>query len=192
MSHSAEPMPAKKSNSFANWKIQLGVLCGMLLLALIGMGITQASEKNAWEYWLLVVVVYAGLSLWRTFNKAKQDGTPFTNLAGREIAHWLVLLAFFALVMLLERREIISRESASDFSLALLALACCLAGVHFDWMLMIVGVVLTVMLMAMATLEQYSIVLWILMILVVIGGAAFFWFKSRSGSTEVEDFDKPV
>lgn len=191
MNRSTKSASAENTTT-ANWKIQLGVLCGMLLLALIGMGITQASEKNAWEYWLFVVIVYAALSLWRTFNKSKQDGEPFGNLLGREIAHWLVLLAFFALVMLLERREIISRESASDFSLAMLALACCLGGVHFDWMLMIVGIVLTVMLMAMATLEQYSIVLWVLMVLVVIGGAAFFYFKLRSGGSNSEPFDQPA
>lgn len=183
MNLSVEPAPVLKDDSAVNWKFELALFCGMLVLALIGMGITQASAKNAWEYWLFVVCAYAAISLWRTFGKTKQDEKPFANLLGREIGHWLVLIAFFALVMLLERREIISREAASDFALAMLALACCLGGVHFDWMLMIVGVVLAFMLVAMATLEQYSIVLWILMIVAAIAGVAFFYFKSKRGES---------
>ena len=64
-SRSDEP-PASRGH----WKIRLGVLCTMLVLALIGMGLTQASESGAWEYWLFVVVVYAGLGIWRGARSA--------------------------------------------------------------------------------------------------------------------------
>ena len=164
------------------WKFQLYVLCGMLALALVGMGLTQAMEKGAWEYWLFVVVVYAGLGLWRSTRKAKIDGKPVRELIGRELSHWSVLLAFLGVLLLLERRQIIQRESASDFSLLLLAFSCCLAGVHFDWLLLTIGVVLTVMLVGMATLEQYSIVLWGLMLVVTICAAGFFYLKSKRAS----------
>ncbi len=185
MNQSAEQMPVEITNpvdnakSNAGWKIQLGVLCAMLLLALFGMGLSQASEKGAWEYWLFVVIVYAALGLWRSTRRAKQQGQTVRALIGRELAHWGVLLAFLAVLLLLERQEIVDRQSASDFALMMLALTCCLAGVHFDWLLMIVGVVLTVMVVAMATLEQYSVVLWVIMTLVTIGAAAFFYFKHK-------------
>jgi hypothetical protein len=190
MNESAEPVPVEKTNSVektksnAGWKIQLGVLCTMLLLALFGMGLSQASEKGAWEYWLFVVIVYAALGLWRSTRRAKQQGQTVRALIGRELAHWGVLLVFLAVLLLLERQEIVDRQSASDFALMLLALTCCLAGVHFDWLLMIMGVVLTVMVVAMATLEQYSVELWIIMILVAIAAAAFFYFKSKRGGSE--------
>ena len=96
------------------------------------------------------------------------------------MAHWAILLGFLGVVLLLERREIIDRTSASDFALLLLAFSCCLAGVHFDWLLLIVGVVLTIMLLAMAMLEQYSVVLWVVMILVAFAAGAFFYFKSKN------------
>lgn len=185
MNQSDEQVPAEKTHpvdgakSNASWKIQLGVLCGMLLLALIGMGLSQASEKGAWEYWLFVVIVYAALGLWRSTRRAKLQGQPVRALVVRELSHWGVLLAFLAVLLLLERREIVDRQSASDFALMLLALTCCLAGVHFDWLLMIMGVVLTVMVVAMATLEQYTVVLWFIMILVAIAAAAVYYFRSK-------------
>lgn len=187
MNESDPQSPVEQANSAqtgcssTSWKIQFWVLCGMLLLALVGMGLTQAMEKGLWEYWLLVVVIYAALGLWRSAGKAKQRGQPVKKLIGRELAHWGTVLAFFSVVLLLERREIIDRQSASDVALLLLALCCCLAGVHFDWLLLFVGVALTAMLVATATLEQYSIVLWIIMILAAVSAAAFFYFKVKRG-----------
>jgi hypothetical protein len=175
--------------STAAWKTQFYVLCAMLVMALVGMGLSQAMENGAWAYWLFVVIVYAGLGLWRSTRKARQVGKPVKELIGRELTHWAVLLAFLGVLLLLERREIIDRESASDFALLLLAFSCVLAGVHFDWLLLIMGVVLTVMLLAMAMLEQYSIVLWVIMIAVTIAAAAFFYLKSKRGISDAEDVD---
>lgn len=176
--------PASTNDSSRYWKMQFFILCGMLLLALIGMGLTQSLEKGAWEYWLFVVIVYAGLGLWRSIRTAKLQGKPIKRLIGRELGHWAALLVFLSIVVFLEREEIVTRSSAADFALLVLALGCCLAGIHFDWMLMIVGVVLTVMLLALATLGQYTVVLWFTMILVVIAAAAFYFFKTRQRAAD--------
>ncbi len=190
MSESAKPVPVEKSKYATPRKLQFYALCGMLLLALVGMGLSQALEKGAWWYWLFVIVVYAALGLWRSTSRGKEAGyNQFAKLITRELGHWAILLAFLGLVLLLERQEIIPRSAASDISLLLLALTCCLAGVHFDWLLLIVGIVLTIMLVAMSTLEQYTLVLWVIMILVAIGAAAIFYFKSKSGGSAIESFE---
>ena len=189
MNHSAEKAPVEKTKSNAAWKTQFYVLCGMLVLALVGMGLTQAKTNGAWEYWLFVVVVYAALGLWRSIGKAKQAGQSVRQLVGRELGHWITLLAFLGVLLLLERREIINRDSASYVALMLLGLSCCLAGVHFDWMLLIVGVVLSVMTISLATLEQYTVMVWVIMILVVVAAGAFYFFKSKSRGSAAESFD---
>ncbi|TWU45076.1 hypothetical protein Q31b_02470 [Novipirellula aureliae] len=181
MDETTETSLVEETNSRTGWKLQFGVLCGMLVLALIGMGLSQALEQRAWWYWLFVVITYAVLGLWRSIRKAKRAGDGLRNLISRELAHWSVLLVFLGVLAVLERKEIISRESSSDFALLLLAFSCCLAGIHFDWLLLIMGVVLTVMLVAMATLEQYTIVLWIVMIVVAAAAAGFFYLKSSRG-----------
>ncbi len=186
MIDSAEKALPDKTKSSAQWKIQLGVLCCMLLLALVGMGLTQSIESGAWEFWLFVVLVYAGLGLWRSTRKAKQAAKPVGHLITHQLAHWAILLVFLGIVALIERQEIMNRESASNVALMLLAMGCCLAGVHFDWLFLLVGAVLTIMLVAMATLEQYSLVMWIITVLAVIAAAAFFYFKSRNESSAFE------
>ena len=178
-----------ESNSGGGWKIRLGVLCTMLVLALVGMGLTQSSESGAWEYWLFVVVVYAALGLWKSTRRAKQTGQSISKSILRELTHWGMLIGFLAVLLFLERREVINRDSASYFALMLLALSCCMAGIHIDWLLLVVGVVLTIMLVAMATLEQYSVVLWLIMIVVVGLAAAFFYVKSKRGGSEIKTID---
>ena len=175
--------------SGGGWKIRLAVLVAMLVLALAGMGLSQASEAGAWEYWLFVVVIYATLGLWRSSRHAKQTGQSIRKSIVRELAHWGTLIGFLAVLLYLERREIINRDSASYFALMLLALSCVMAGVHIDWLLLVVGVVLTIMLLAMATLEQFSVVLWIIMLIVAGLAATFFYIKSKRGGSKVETIE---
>ena len=178
-----------ESTSGGGWKIRLGVLCAMLVLALAGMGFSQASEQGAWEYWLFVVVIYAALGLWRSSRHAKQTGQSIRKSIVRELAHWGSLIGFLAVLLFLERREIINPDSASYMALMLLAVSCVMAGVHIDWLLLVVGVVLTIMLVAMATLEQFTVILWFVMIFVAGLAAAFFYVKSKRGGSETDTIE---
>lgn len=94
---------AKKSS--AGWKIRVGVLCAMLALALVGMGLTQASDSGVWEFWLFVILIYAGLGLWRKSQSAKQAGHSFSQGLIREISHWGTLVGFLAVLLMLEDRK---------------------------------------------------------------------------------------
>jgi hypothetical protein len=186
MSETAEQSVTDEAASGAGWKIRLSVLCAMLVLALAGMGFTQASRSGSWEFWLFIVLVYAGLSLWRSSRSAKQSGQSVGKRLARELSHWGILLVFLFVLLMLERREIVNRDSASYFAVMMLALTCCLAGVHVDWLLLVLGVVLIIMSVAMAMLEQYSVVLWLIMTAVAVLGAAFFYFQSKSGASRAQ------
>ena len=177
----------KHARSSTSWKIQLGILCVMLILALGGMGLSQATEKGAWEYWLFVVIVYGVLGLWRSMRRARRKDNTARIPIERQIAHWGILVCALAVLLFLERREIVTRQSASDFATMMLALTCALAGVHFDWLFLPVAGVLTVMLVAMAMLEQDTILLWITMAITVLGAVAFFYFNSRKLKEEIAE-----
>ncbi|QDS86251.1 hypothetical protein EC9_04110 [Rosistilla ulvae] len=179
---SADKVDSKAhSKSGGAWTTRLGILCAMLVLAIAGIGFTQATDTGAWEYWLFVVLVYAALGLWKSVRSAKQAGQSIHKTIIRELSHWGILVGFLAALLMLERREIINRDSASYFAVMLLALTCCLAGVHIDWLLLVVGISLTLMVLAMAMLEQLSA--WIIMILVACVAVAIFYFKSKRDSS---------
>lgn len=184
-----ENVSSDKLRAKPGWKVQVGILGVMLVLALIGMGLTQASDRGAWEYWLLVVVVYAGLGLWRSTGRAKRQGQKVSAHISRELTHWAILMGFLGVVLMFERQEIVNRQSASVFALLMLALTCCLSGFYVDWLLVIVGVVLTIMAVAMALLEQYTLVLWGVMIVVAIAASVVFFFKSKEARAKVNPAD---
>ena len=114
----------------AGWKIRLGVLIAMLVLALAGLGFTLASETGDWEFWLFIVLVYAALGLWRSLRSAQHTAQSISKSVVREVAHWGNLVGFLAVRVI---REIIDRQSALYFALMMLTRSCCMAGVHIDW-----------------------------------------------------------
>jgi hypothetical protein len=80
MSKTAEPSVTDEATSVAGWKIRLSMLCAMPVLALAGMGTPQASESGSWELCLFIVLVYAALSLCRSWQSAKQSGQSVGKL----------------------------------------------------------------------------------------------------------------
>jgi hypothetical protein len=84
------------------------------------------------------------------------------------------------MLFLLERTDIVSREATSDLSVILLSLICYLAGVHFQWMFVLIGLVVGIMALTLAYLEQYMVIGWIIMIpTVLVAIWLFVKFKRR-------------
>lgn len=159
-----------------HWKLEFWLLCGMIFVAFVGLGVTQASSKGAWEFWLLAVIAYCGVGIYHATVVAKRKGEPIWPIALRQLLHWAGLLVILKVLVLFERTDVISREAASDMSLVLLALTCYLAGVHFHWMFVVLGAVLTVLVIVMATIQQF---LWLIMVPVAIASAAIFYIRSK-------------
>lgn len=168
-----------QSSSISSGQIQFGLFVLMLLLALGGMGLTQSLESGAWEYWLFVVLVYASIGVWKAVRSARHAGRSVRRGVVREISHWGTLVGFLGVLFFLEQRQVVDRQSASSFALMLLALSCFMAGVHLDWQLLLLGGVLTIMLVAIALLEQYEIALWGIMLGVAFAAILFFRFKAK-------------
>ena len=145
-------------------RIQFVLFILMLVLALIGMGITQANPSGSWEYWAFLVLVYGLISVTVTYRQAKNLGEPIWRMIRKQVLHWAGALIAFKLLFLLERTDIVSREATSDLSVILLSLICYLAGVHFQWMFMLIGLVVGVMALTLAYLEQYMVIGWIIVI----------------------------
>jgi len=172
-----DPGSAVEVEHSSSTKRQLVAFSILLALALIGMGFTQSRENGGWEYWLFLVLVYAGVSITRTWRRRREPGKPIAPMLRTQLLHWVGLIVMLKLLFVMEYTDVISREAAGDIALLLLALGCYLAGVHFDWQFLLIGVVLTVMAVAMAYL-QVNIV-WMMMIPLAIGAAVIFYVIAK-------------
>ena len=175
---------ATESNSAGGGKhshIRMWLFCSMLVLALVGMGLTMSTEKGGWEFWVGLLTFYGCVSVFWAWQRARRTGDPVWRMVRKQVYHWSSVLLIFAILVVFERTEIISREAASDVALLVLAMACLLAGVHFEWTFLLIGIILTVMAISVGYLEQY--VVWLIM-LPSIAAAVWVYFqvhKRRAG-----------
>jgi hypothetical protein len=168
-SETAEPTPAANPSIFRlnpYWK--LGTVAGaiMLLLALVGVGLTTSRSEFALKFWIWLVPIYgllcigtAGARGWHTHGLRQLQFF-------RQIAHWLGIGVAVWLVFIIRGSGEETSEAAALNAMMLLALGCYLAGVHLEWHFAVVGVVLTLALLVVAKATQYS---WMIF---VIGGVA--------------------
>ena len=161
-----------------HWKLDGITLAVMLGLSLIGLAVTQGAPNGAWECWLLIVLAYAGISIWRAINNKRAEGSTWSKIK-KPLLHWASLLVTFKVLVMLEQTNLMSRDAASDCSLLVLALASFLAGVHFDRLYLFVGVFLLVMTVTIAAAENGA-----LLIMFGIGALAvgFFYWRTMEKS----------
>jgi hypothetical protein len=169
MSDPAVDRPHAHSALPRSWVVFAVVAAVMVLLALVGVGLTTADSSRAHTFWYALVPVYGLLCM----AAAWADGNRLQVL--RQFWHWLGIAAALALDFFIRGTGEESGISAGLNALLLLAVGCYLAGVHLNWRFVPVGVLLCVTLVLAARAEQYLWVMFVLGAVALVGliGARF-------------------
>ena len=168
--------PAAKRHLWSGEKLQLWLFCILLLLALVGMGLTETVAGGGALYWLLLLWAYAFFSLGRSWLRARKRHESIWAEMHLHVFHWLGALAALHIIFLFERHALLARDAASDMALVTLALASYLAGLHFERLFVLIGILLGIMAIVGAFVEQYT--LWLIVVPASVG-AAWLFFKSK-------------
>lgn len=150
------------------WKARLTVGAIMLILAFLGVVVTDIRTSGGWEYWKWMVPIYAILALWLSWYVKRQQQTVTPITIGHEILHWLGLVGAIFLVTYLAELGTVSRFIAGLFHLILLSLAVFLAGIYIESIFLLVGVILAFLALCTALWVQYF---YAILIPVAIGAA---------------------
>lgn len=151
------------------WKARLIIGILMLVLAFIGMVVTDVHAGGGFIYWRWVIPVYAILALWLSwYTHLKAPDTRLVTFA-HEILHWIGLILAELLVSWFVHLGTLSRFNAGLVDLTLLALAIYLAGVYLEKTFLLIGMVLGVLALFSAFVAQY---LWAIAIPILIGAVA--------------------
>ena len=149
------------------------VFAALLTLSVGGIAIADFSVRFGFYYWLAMVPIFAAASLYTGWTRARDRGESIHQILWRQALHWMALALAVYLVFMLEQTGRLNQEDAGLVALLALALTTLLAGVHFDWRLMLLGGLLGATAACSAFVEEFF---WILLIpAVVAGGIAFFW-----------------
>ena len=162
----ADPPPPRSSRTL---KIAFGIATLMVLLAMIGVGLTTTSRADAPKYWLSLVPVYGLLCVTVAWLHKRHGATG--RLVVQQALHWLVIAVAIWLDFYVRGTGEMTGEAAGYNALLLLAIGCLLAGIHLEWMFAIVGVLLAATLMLAVKAEQY---LWLAFIAAAVLVAAMF------------------
>jgi hypothetical protein len=142
-----------------SWKVGAVVGVVMILLALVGVGLTMANRSAASAYWISLVPLYGLLCIWLTHYHGHASVRADSYWIWRQVFHWAAIDAAICLDFFIGSTSLVTTEGVGIDALVLLALGCFLAGVHFEWLFLVVGVLLTLTLVAVIEAEHY---LWLL------------------------------
>jgi hypothetical protein len=168
------PLPAEKPHPAADqpptfwiqrsWKVAAIAAIIMVLLGLLGVGLTTTNSSLASTYWISLVPVYGLLCVataWRMGGKRIDRPGVI-----RQSLHWLGILAALSLDFYIRGSGQETGVAAGLNAMLLLALGCFLAGIHLERLFVVVGLLLAAALVVVAKADQY---LWLMFI---VGGVA--------------------
>jgi hypothetical protein len=132
----------------------------LMTLAIAGIAIMDFTEAYGFWYWLAMIPVFAGVGLFLAWqaHHAERDHRPL--LLRRQLVHWGVALLGILIAFLMLDAGTVDRSGAGLVALLVLGLATTMAGVHFEWRLAVLGLILLATLAAAVVAEHFF---WILM-----------------------------
>ena len=154
------------------------ILIVLILLSMIGIGITDFSPADSRLYWLAMVPVFAGACLILEWSRARGRGQKWTTIVRTQLLLWFGLLLAVLLVYFLLHTGRLDNENTGLIILLLLALTTFFAGIHLGWRLFIVGIFLGLALIGAAYLEEF---VWMFLIIALVVVAIFLLLKRYAG-----------
>jgi len=139
----------------------------MLALALFGVAYTSAARQAMTTYWI-VLAPFFGVICVITRWRDVEGKAPHWQLIQTQALHWVAVLVAMYLVFVADVKQMMSSDASALVLLTLLALGTFTAGVHVAaWRICVVGVVLALVVPAIAWLEQATLLLLLIAIVLV-------------------------
>jgi hypothetical protein len=140
----------------------------LMVLSLIGVGITDFSPARSYWYWFAMAPVFACACLILEWTRFRSEGKSWLDILRTQLLTWFGLLLAVQVVFLLLRGGRLTYESTGLVILLLLALTTFIVGINLGYQLCLVGVFLGLTALVVAYLEQYLWVLLLVALLVVV------------------------
>ncbi|MEN8758263.1 MAG: hypothetical protein ABF303_07345 [Desulfobacterales bacterium] len=156
-----------------------GIIMALLvLLAIVGIGVTDFSPLSSHWYWLAMVVATGIACIVMEWSRAQEKGLSVKAVIKNEVLIWISVLVAVKLVYFLFHAGRLDSENTGLVILLILALATFLAGLRLGWRLCILGALLGGALIMATYVEEF---IWIVL-MVVLAAAAAVYFMARKKS----------
>ncbi len=163
-----------------HWGIEEAVFVTLIILSLTGIVITDFSAHDGYGYWLMMVFVFGGLSIFVSWLQTKTSEYDFSEVARKQLMHWLHTLIIVGAAFLLNKSGQLTDISASLVILLILALSTMLDGYRIGWQFSLLGFFLAGCAIIVAYVEQFIWACFGLGVLVVIGSYLWTYWRRKS------------
>ncbi len=153
--------------------IEEAILVLLLILSLVGIGITDFSPADGYGYWLILVFVFCLFAMIIGWLQSKHRSDDFKIILREQSMHWAASLLAVGGAFLIHQSGRIADEDAGLIILLILSLSTILDGLRVGWRFSMVGLFLGVA----AVVSVYTThFLWVeLGIAIVIVAATILW-----------------
>jgi hypothetical protein len=146
----------------------------MLTLALFGAAFTSADRPAMMLYWMVLGPSFGIICVvahWRDY----EDPEAHWQLARKQALHWTAVMFTMYLVFEANVKQMMNADASALMVLALLALGTFTAGIQINsWRICLVGLVLGLGVPAVAWLEQSTLLLLLVAVVLVTFGVLLF------------------
>lgn len=146
----------------------------MLFLALFGVAYTSVARQPMTTYWI-VLAPFFGLICVATGWRDAENAEARFRLVRTQVLHWGGVLLAMYLVFIGDVKQMMSSDVSALTVLSVLALGSFTAGVHTgSWRISLVGIVLSLGVPAIAWLDESTLLLLLIAVVLVAIAALFF------------------
>jgi len=146
-------------------RIRMYIYMALIALSIGGIAIMDYSAEYGLWYWLAMAVIFGATSVGLAWRNVNQSGETHWHQVRRQALHWLTLIVGLLLVFLMQRFDALDATTSGIVALLMLAVTTVLAGVHFDWRLAVLGLILAATYVAAVVSEGFF---WVLLIVAVV------------------------
>ncbi|MCH9699703.1 MAG: hypothetical protein K0U68_16530 [Gammaproteobacteria bacterium] len=153
------------------------IFCGLVILALIGVVITDVSPEIAHAYWVGMLVVY-GLSAMYCGKKRATIKGGLAGIVVKQIIHWTATLVAVLCVYSLLHTGSLSYDETGIIILLIIALGTFLAGIQVGIYFYALGFLLALATVIVAYVEEFMWIIVIAAMIIVV--SVYFWNRRKN------------
>ncbi|AEG02439.1 hypothetical protein [Methylomonas methanica] len=162
--------------------LEEAVFIVLVILSLLGISITDFSPHDGYGYWIMMVFVFAGLSIFVSWLQSKANEDDIGIIVKAQAMHWLHTLIVVGAAFLLNKSGQLTDTGASLVILLILALTTMLDGYRIGWQFSLLGFFLASCAIVVAYVEHFILASSGLGLLVVAGTFFWnYWLRKNSG-----------
>jgi hypothetical protein len=157
----------------------------MLILAFIGIIVTDIQTTGGWVYWKWTVPLYAIMALSLSWYERRRKETVSPITLWHEALHWASLFAVIVLIAIYVHMGLVGRSIASLFALTTLALTVFTIGIYVEPTFILIGIVLGAFAAIVALTIQFFYAFTIPVFILGIGIVSYMiWHSHKRQSPE--------